>query len=119
MEHGEPISYLTVSPGVDVISSDGDRVGVVEKVLGDEKTGIFDGIVIDIKLGPGGIRFVDAPEVAECREKAVLLAVATADIDRLPAPSENPAVLEHHGVEDVEGDASGKLRRAWDRISGQ
>ena len=113
------ISYLTVKPGVDVISADGDRVGTVERVLGDERTGIFDGVVIDTRLGPGGIRFVDAPEVEECRERAVLLKVATADIESLPEPSANPAVLEHHGVEDVEGNMPGKLRRAWDRISGK
>lgn len=119
MDYGPSISYLTLEPGVDVISADGDRVGVVERVLGDEKTDIFDGIVIDTKLGPGGIRFVDAPEVAECRERAVLLSVATADIERLPPPGANPAVLEHHGVEDTEGELGGRLRRAWDRISGK
>lgn len=117
--HGESISYLTVKPGVDVISVDGDRVGVVERVLGDEKTGIFDGIVIDTKLGPGGIRFVDAPEVAECRETAVLLSVPTEDIGRLPEPAPAPPVLEHHGVEDTEGKLQGRLRRAWDRLSGR
>jgi hypothetical protein len=110
---------LALKPGVDVISADGDRVGVVEHVLGDEKTAIFDGIVIDTRLGPGGIRFVDAPEVAECRERAVLLSIATADVERLPQPSPSPAVLEHHGVEDTEGELEGRLRRAWNRISGK
>jgi PRC-barrel domain len=119
VDHGEAISYLTVKPGLDVFSSDGDRVGAVERVLGDEQTGIFDGIVIDTRLGPGGLRFVDAPEVKECRERGVLLAVATSDVGNLPEPSANPAVLEHHGVEDVQSPAQGKLRRAWDRISGR
>ena len=119
MEHGEPTSHLTVSPGLDVISSDGDRVGEVEKVLNDEDTGIFDGIIVDTKLGPGGIRFVDAPQVAECREKAVMLSITSAEVEQLPKPSQNPAVLEHHGVEDVEGDVSGGFRRVWDRISGK
>jgi hypothetical protein len=119
VEYGESISYLTLKRGVDVISADGDRIGVVEHVLGDEKTGIFDGIVIDTKLGPGGTRFVDAPDVAECRERAVLLSVATADIERLPKPEPSPAVLEHHGVEDTEGKVQGRLRQAWDRLSGK
>ena len=60
MASGDPISYLTLEPGTDVISADGERVGVVEHVLADEETGIFDGIVIDVKLGPGGLHFVDA-----------------------------------------------------------
>jgi len=119
VDHGESISYLTLKAGVDVISADGDRIGVVEHVLGDEDTGIFDGIVIDTQLGPGGIRFVDAPEVAECRERAVILTVATAAVEQLPKPSANPAVIEHHGVEDTESELRGKLGRVWDRISGK
>jgi hypothetical protein len=118
MEYGEPTSYLTLQPGVDVISADGDRIGALEHVLADEETSIFDGIIIDIRTGPGGLRFVDAPEVAECHEKAVLITIATADVDSLPEPSANPAVIENHGVEDVPG-LNDKLRRAWDRISGQ
>ncbi len=119
MDYGEQISYLTLKPGVDVISADGDRVGALEHVMGDQKTGIFDGIVIDTQLGPGGIRFVDAPEISECREKAVLLKVATAEIDQLPKPGPNPAVVEHHGTEDAQSQLKGKLGRAWDRISGK
>lgn len=119
MEHGDPISYLALGKGADVISSDGERIGEVEQVLGDESTGIFDGVIIDTRLGPGGIRFVDAPQVDECRENAVILSISTAEAERLPEPSANPSVLEHHGVEDVEGDLKGKLRRAWDLISGR
>jgi uncharacterized protein YrrD len=40
---GEPASYLTVEPGTDVLSSDGERVGVVEHVLYDEDTDISTG----------------------------------------------------------------------------
>jgi hypothetical protein len=48
---GDPISYLTLQTGTDVISADGDRVGVVEHVLHDAATDVFDGIVIDTSLG--------------------------------------------------------------------
>lgn len=115
MDYGEPSSYLALKRGVDVISSDGDRVGVVEHVLADEGEDIFDGIVIDTRLGPGGMIFADASQVAEIREKAVLLSLGTADAEALPQPSANPAVIEHHGVEDVEG----KLRRAWEKMTGR
>ena len=73
MDHGAPGSYLTLSPGTDVVSSDGETVGKVEHVLADEGTEIFDGLVIDVRLGPGGLRFVDAPEVDEIFERAVVL----------------------------------------------
>jgi hypothetical protein len=116
---GDPISYLTLQSGTDVLSSDGERVGVVEHVLGDEATGIFDGIIIDIKLGPGGLRFVDAPDVGALHENAVALEVPTAEVERLPKPEPSPAVMEHHGVEDSESQLEHKLRRAWDMISGR
>ena len=68
VDYGAPVSCFYVASGVDVISSDGQRVGKLEYVLADDQTSIFDGIVIDVATGPGGHRFVDAPEVSECRE---------------------------------------------------
>jgi hypothetical protein len=118
MDHGAPGSYLTLTPGTDVVSSDGETVGKVEHVLADEATEIFDGLVIDVRLGPGGLRFVDAPQV-EIFERAVVLTVAATEIDQLPEPTASPAVLENHGEEDSESALQGKLRRAWDLISGR
>jgi uncharacterized protein YrrD len=116
---GEPASYLTLEAGTDVVSADGDRVGAVEHVLRDEPTDIFDGIVIDVRTGPGGLRFVDAPQVAEIRDDAVVLTVPSAEIDSLPKPQRNPAVMEHHGEEDSESPLEHKLHRAWEIISGR
>jgi uncharacterized protein YrrD len=116
--HGEPIAYSALKPGADVISSDGQDVGSVEHVLADEEEDVFDGIVVDVRLGPGGHRFVDAPQVSECREGAVSITVLAADVEKLPEPTANPAVMENHGVEDTEGKLQGKLHRAWDMISG-
>jgi uncharacterized protein YrrD len=115
----EPASYLTLKQGVDVISSDGERVGTVEHVLMDEQSDIFDGLVIDVRVGPGGLHFVDAPEVGEITESSVTIAVAAADVEKLPKPAANPAVMEHHGVEDSEGKLEHKLRRAWEILSGR
>lgn len=119
MDHGDPISYLTLEPGTDVISSDGEAVGKVEHVLGDEGTDIFDGLVIDTRAGPGGRRFVDAPEVLELRERAVLLTISAAEVAGLPEPGPSPAAMEHHGTEDSESPLQHKLRRTWERISGR
>lgn len=115
----EPASYLTLEEGADVISSDGERVGTVEHVLKDEETDIFDGLVIDVRLGPGGVHFVDASEVGEITAGSVTIAVPTAEVENLPKPSANPAVMEHHGVEDSEGKLEHKLRRAWEILSGR
>ena len=115
----DPVSYRTLKTGTDVISADGERVGVVEHVLADEGTDIFDGIVIDARLGPGGLRFVDAPQISELRVDGVTLALRASDVEELPKPQPNPAVLEHHGVEDSEGELEHKLRRAWEIVSGK
>jgi uncharacterized protein YrrD len=118
VEYGEPIAYSALKAGAEVISSDGQEVGAVEHVLADEDEDVFDGIVIDVKTGPGGHRFVDAPDVSSCHERAVLIAVSAADVEKLPEPKPNPAVMENHGVEDSEGGLQRKLHRAWDLISG-
>ena len=119
MAAGGPTSYLTLRPGTDVLSREGERVGVVEHVLADPENDIFDGLVIDVRLGPGGLRFVDAPEIGVLRDDAVVLALSAADVERLPKPRPNPAVMEHHGVEDVETPLEHKLRRAWEIVSGK
>ena len=118
MDLGQPRSYVTLEPGTDVYASDDERVGIVKHVLADQEADIFDGLVIDVQLGPGGLHFADAPLVAEIGSKGVLLTVSSAEIDQLPQPAENPAAMESHGVEDSEGGLQAKLHRAWDLISG-
>jgi hypothetical protein len=120
MSSGNPISWKVLEPGGDVICSGGERVGTVQHVLGDQESDIFDGLVIDVRSGPGGVRFVDAPEVAEIREGAVQLAITEDAVAKLHEPSANPAVMENHGVEDAPpGELHRKLSRAWDLISGR
>jgi hypothetical protein len=118
VDYGEPASYLTLNEGCSVISSDGKEIGKVHHVLADEDEDVFDGIVIDTELGPGGLLFVDASQVAQCRERAVLLSVPAAEVENLPKPAPNPGVMESHGVEDSESSLQAKLHKAWDRISG-
>ena len=118
VDFGSPISYLALEAGTDVVSSDGKRVGKVEHVLADEDTDIFDGLVIDIQTGPGGLHFADAELVDELYERAAVLKLPAAEVEQLPKPAPSPAVMEHHGAEDTEGPLERKLRRAWDLISG-
>jgi hypothetical protein len=119
MGSGDSASYLTLEAGAPVISADGERIGTVEHVLRDDATDIFDGIVIDMRPGPGGLHFVDAPEVAEIGPDGVRLTLSAEEAEQLPKPSPNPAVMESHGVEDSEGKLEHKLRRAWEIVSGR
>ncbi len=80
----EPTSYLAVAKGVPVYSSDGEKLGRVVRVLSAPKLDMFDGIIFDTTAGPGGHRFVDAPEVGEIYERGVILKIAAAEVDSLP-----------------------------------
>jgi hypothetical protein len=81
---GAPISYLVLKRGTAVYSRDGERLGRVTRVLGDRPTHIFDGIIFDTSAGPGGHRFVDAPEVESLHEHGVLLKIDAAGVEALP-----------------------------------
>jgi hypothetical protein len=111
-----PASYLTLEPGIAVRSRDGVEVGTVAHVLAVPEEDIFDGLVIAID---GGHRFVDAPQVAELREDAVILSIDADDCRRLPEPSESPAALSADPDDVAGSDLQSKLRRAWDLISGR
>lgn len=118
MSYGEPVAYTAVQAGIDVIGSDGQRVGVLGHVLADDSLDVFDGLVIEVQPGPGGHRFVDADQVAEIHEHAVILAITSGEVSHLPEPQPAPAVMESHGVEDSENPLQAKLHRAWDLLSG-
>jgi uncharacterized protein YrrD len=120
---GQPISFIVCSEGTPVYSSDGEKLGEVEHVLADTDADIFDGIVIDRSVLPGGQRFVDASQVDRIYERGVVLKVDAAGARSLPEPSANPAAMETTGEDFVErewdDELEDKLKRAWDRISGK
>jgi uncharacterized protein YrrD len=118
---GEPSSYLSLSKGADCYSCDGEKVGEVEHILAAPDQDIFDGLVLDTSVLPGGHRFVDAEQVEEIFERGVLLKIDRQEAERLPEPSANPATLEvspDDVSEDDESTLKRKLRRAWQLISG-
>lgn len=119
MDLGAPASYLTLEPGTGVYSSDGQQLGRVEHVLAEPDIDIFDGIVIDHSSLPGGHRFVDAPHVEEIFERGVLLKIDAAAAEELPIPAANPAKLSADPGDAAEGELEHKLRRAWEKLTGQ
>jgi uncharacterized protein YrrD len=115
---GAPTSYLTLAEGVPVYSSDEKEIGKVEHVLAAANLDIFDGIVIDRSVLPGGHRFVDAPEVAEIYERGVMLTIDAASAEKLPEPSPSPGSISV-GPDDMVKGKNDRLKRAWDLISGK
>jgi hypothetical protein len=116
---GEPTSYLVVDKGVPVYSSDGEKIGRVVRVLSEAKVDMFDGIVVDTTAGPGGHRFVDAPEVGEIFERGVLLKIDAAAAAALPKPGPNPGTLQVSSADVAGQPRPGALRRLWNLISGK
>lgn len=123
MDAGVPISYQVLREGTSVYSSDGVSVGSVVHVLAVEDEDVFDGIVIAALSRehlPGGSehRFVDASIIDSIHEQAVTLTLTAAACRDLPEPSANPAVMRGDPADGGSSDLGSKLRRAWDRLSG-
>ncbi len=117
MDHGAPSSWLVAHPGLEVVSSDGLDVGSVRHVLGVPEEDIFDGLVIEAR--GGDMRFVDAEDVDEFFEGAVVLRLDGAECEFLPAPQPAPGGLTATGDTPPPGPLQRKLHRAWELISGQ
>jgi hypothetical protein len=115
---GPPSSYLAVRKGVPVFSSDGEELGRLDEVLKDAKADMFDGVIFDGRLGPGGLRFVDAPEVGEIYERGVVLKIDAATAGKLPPPGANPATMEVD-ADDLTDKEPTFVERAWNFLSGK
>ena len=46
----DPVSWLLVEPGWEVVDRDGARIGTVHQVLGDFQADIFDGLAVHTRL---------------------------------------------------------------------
>jgi hypothetical protein len=115
---GERCSYLTVAKGVPVYSSDGERLGRVVEVLSAPNLDMFDGVIFDTSAGPGGHRFVDAPEVGEVYERGIVLKIDAAEAVKLQPPGANPGSIDVDPGE-FSSTEPGLLRRAWNFLSGK
>ena len=119
MDLGNPASYLVLADGTPVLSSDGQELGTVEHVLADADADVFDGVIVDMRAGPGGHRFADAAQVEAIYERGVVLASgrrrrgATAGAVREPGDARRRP--RRHRRRDGLDD---KLRRAWNYLSG-
>jgi hypothetical protein len=81
-DDGYAISYKLLERGVPVVTSDGEELGTVERVLDNAREHIFDGLVV---RSPHGALFVDAPEVSRIAERRVTLSIDSAQAEALPA----------------------------------
>jgi uncharacterized protein YrrD len=115
---GQPIAYEALEPGTPVYSADGEQIGKVAHVLADESEDVFDGIVIGEHIFGKDHRFADADEIGEIHERGVVLKLDRPACDQLPKPTANPAVMREDPADPGTDSLGGRLRRAWDRITG-
>jgi hypothetical protein len=107
---GDPIAYLGVEDGTPVYDHDGNRVGVVEHVLAH--SGIFEGLIIHTSPLPGRHLYADAEQIAEIRERGILLSVPR---DELHDPRREAGRRRRLAREST---LEARLRRAVDWLRG-
>ena len=61
------------------------RVGAVQEVVADHGADIFDGVVVDLRLGPGGLRYVESGSIAMIFDHRLVLRVPSGRVQELPA----------------------------------
>src|SRR5688572_6207567 len=101
------IGYKVLPRGTPVLTSDGEELGTVAKVLDNAREHIFDGIVVTTK---DGRRFVDAPEVDTITNKRVVLTINASQTGDLP---EHKGMLGH--VENAAKRRANRWRRRFGR----
>jgi hypothetical protein len=100
-EHEHQIGYKVLPRGTPVHTSDGERLGTVDRVLDNAREHIFDGIVVRTA---DGRRFVDAPEVARITNLRVTLTIDRAAAGELP---------EHRGLAGRLEQGAARRARRW------
>jgi hypothetical protein len=79
---------------------------------------LFEGIVIN--TDHHGHRFVDQEAVTAIHEHGVQLNLSAEEAQRLPEPSQNPAVMRTGPDDEVpESGLARAARRVWNRLSGR
>ena len=74
----DPVSWLQIEQGWNVVTSDGVTVGTVAQVEGDKQSDIFDGLAV-VSRHPSQIRYVPGEQVGAIYPREVTLKIASAD----------------------------------------
>jgi uncharacterized protein YrrD len=119
LDLGPPIAYVLLNEGTPVYAHGGERIGVVEDIVGDLSADVFDGILIHTTPLPGDHLVARNDQIEELRERGVLLRVDRAALE--PAREAPRAAAAASGDHDPppEPPLHGFLRRTWDRLTGQ
>jgi len=73
----DPVSWLQIEQGWNVVTSDGVSVGTVAQVEGDKQSDIFDGLAVESRQ-PAQLRYVPGEQVGAIYPGEVTLKIASA-----------------------------------------
>jgi ribosomal 30S subunit maturation factor RimM len=86
---GDPVSWLVVEPGWEVVDAAGEPVGAVAEVLGEPDNDIFDGLAV-----AGSVleqrRYVPAEVVGEITQGTIRLTVGKRELEEIEERVEPP-----------------------------
>ena len=89
----DPVSWLVIEPGWDVVASDGASLGRVHEVIGDSGKDIFNGLAVS----PGVLkssRYVPAERVGTIEEGRVHLQLDEREFEALDEQTPTPPSAE-------------------------
>jgi len=85
----DPVSWLQIEKGWNVVTVDGTELGAVYEVTGDENADIFDGLAIKAKRSAPTL-YVPAEQVGEIVPGEVRLTINSAEAESLEPFTEPP-----------------------------
>jgi hypothetical protein len=86
---GDPVSWLVIEPGWEVVGSDGEQVAKVDEVVGDTGKDIFNGLAVSPGLLKSA-RYVPSELVGTIEEGRVHLTIPSDRFDELDEHEEPP-----------------------------
>jgi hypothetical protein len=85
----DPVSWLQIEKGWDVVTADGSALGSVFEITGDENADIFDGLAIKAKRSAQAL-YVPGEQVGEIVPGEVRLTITSAEAESLATFTEPP-----------------------------
>jgi hypothetical protein len=106
----DPVSWLQIAQGWNVVTADGVLVGTVAQVEGDKQADIFDGLAVESRQ-PKQIRYVPGEQVGAIYPGEVTLTLSSADAGSLePFQTPPPETTFRPGKPSLSARISGWLR---------
>ena len=117
----DPVSWLVIETGWEVVGSDGGEIGKVDEIVGDDTEDIFNGLAIVSGLFDKA-RYVPSEIVGEIVEGRVQLKIPAAAAETLEEFEEPPASIQilpekASVVERLEGSTIDRVHADEDRVS--